>query len=178
MPRHWRRFLPLLLVCCLATPASAGVRAQLTTAQLAASVQAIFPLREYSLGARLVLQAPEVHLDAEVQRIVLSLPVVASVPGEVRHHGRLVVSAGLAYKPPTGEAFFGQPRLRLLEMAGVTAAQRESFAASLLDVLTETLPLVRVWRVTERELNHSLEKSRLKAWRVQGEILQLEIGFD
>lgn len=178
MPRRWCRFLPLLIACCLAMPASAAYRARLPAAQVAAAAQAIFPLREYSLAARLLLKSPQLQLDAEAQRIVLEVPVVASVPGEARRHGRLIVSTGLAYRPPSGEVFLGLPRLQSLEMEGVSPSQRRVFAASLLDVLTETLPLVRVLQVTEHDLNHSLAKSLLKAWRVEDGALHIEIGFD
>ena len=104
--------------------------------------------------------------------------MIATIPGEGRKRGRIVAAVGLHYKSSTGELFLGIPRLRAFEMDGVSEDRRETLRASVTDVLIKTLPMVRIYRVHEEDLNHSLIKSEIKSMTIEDDFLRVSIGFD
>jgi len=165
---------------CLLLPGS--VLASFTFSVPAARIQGallpFFPLREYAIDARLTLSEPTVLLRQGASELRLDVPLVASISGQGRLRGTATVAVGLHYKSMTGELFLGIPRAWRLEMAGLSEARREAFDLSLGDLLTKTLPLVRIYRVREQDLNHSLAKSEIKAMRIDDGILRVTIGFD
>jgi len=137
-----------------------------------------FPLREYSAAARLTLSEPVVILRQGADKLQLDIPVVASIPGEGRKRGQVVVDVGLHYKPSTGELFLGDPKIRDFDMKDIADETRKIFRASLSDILIKTLPLVRIHRVREQDLNHSLSMSEMKSMHVEDGRVRVSIGFD
>lgn len=149
-----------------------------TVGQIQNALRLFFPLREYAADARLSLSEPAVSLRAGADDLWMEVPVVVSISGQARLRGRATVDVGLYYRAASGDLFLGNPRLRSFEMDGLTADRREALRASLADVLTNTLTLVRIYRVREQDLNHSLAKSEIKAIKIENDVLRVSIGFD
>lgn len=136
-----------------------------------------FPMSEYAAFARVSLHKPKVRLQKENKNIVLIIPVVANVSGGVVHRGHVTVEVQLAYKSPTGGLYFSHPTIQQFD---VPAANKETLT-KLREIVKSmgenSLPVVRIYTVNERELNHSLAKSALKTSTVEDGRLHLEFGF-
>ncbi len=137
-----------------------------------------FPLREYSAAVRLTLAEPTVILKRGADNLQLDIPLVASISGEGQRRGRLVVDIGLHYKASTGELFLGTPRIRDFKMQDISDEYRKVFHDRLADVLQTTLPLVRIYRLHEKDLNHSLSMSKLKSLHIEDGRVRVSIGFN
>ncbi len=166
------------LALLLPARAFAAYSFTIDSARIESALLMYFPLREYSAAARLSLIEPAAILRQGADNLQLDIPVVASIPGEGRKRGRVLVGVGLHYKSSTGELFLGIPRIRRFDMADISVEDRQAFHASLSDVLIKTLPLVRIHRVREQDLNHSLSKSEMKSMRVEDGRVRVSIGFD
>lgn len=179
--RQKLRFVYLLFISlALLFPAKAFAAYSLTidSARIQGALLMYFPLREYTAAARLALLEPTVILRQGADNLQLDIPVVSSIPGEGRKRGLVVVDIGLHYKASTGELFLGIPRIRRFDMQGISVEDRQIFRSSLSDILLKTLPLVRIHRVREQDLNHSLSKSEMKSTHVEDGRVRVSIGFD
>lgn len=180
--QHKPRFVYLLFICLafLLPPAKtfAAYFFMIDGARIQGALLMYFPLSEYSAAARLTLLEPTVVLRQGADNLQLDIPVAASIPGEGRKSGRVVVDVGLNYKSSTGELFLGAPEIRRFDMAAITDGERKTFHASLSDVLIKTLPLVHIHRVREQDLNHTLPKSKMKSMHVEDGRVRVVIGFD
>ncbi|NOX92184.1 MAG: DUF1439 domain-containing protein [Gammaproteobacteria bacterium] len=141
-------------------------------------LQNYFPINEYAAFVRVSMNEPQVRLSKMNKDIILVIPLVAKVMGEGVHKGRVIMLLGLSYKPAIGGLFLDRPRIEQFEMPGVS----EKIAADLREIVDvmgkNALPLVRIYTVRERDLNHSLAKSELKSFAIEDGRLQLEFGFD
>ena len=141
-------------------------------------LQNYFPINEYAAFARVSMGVPQVRLSKANKDIVLVIPFMAKMMGEGIHKGRVTMLMGLSYKAASGGLFLGLPRIEQFEILGVS----EKIAADLRDIVDvmgkNALPLVRIYAVKERDLNHSLAKSELKSFVVEEGRLHLEFGFD
>jgi len=179
--RRKSRFIyPLFICLALLFPAKVFAAYSFTvdSARIHSALLMYFPLREYSAAARLTLSEPVVILRQGADKLQLDIPVVASIPGEGRKRGQVVVDVGLHYKPSTGELFLGDPKIRDFDMKDIADETRKIFRASLSDILIKTLPLVRIHRVREQDLNHSLSMSEMKSMHVEDGRVRVSIGFD
>ena len=171
-------FALLLLFLLIPAKAFASYSFSVTGNQIQKALFIYFPLNEYAMSTRLTLYDPVVTLKQGASHLQLVISVKASISGEGRRRGRVVVDVGLHYKSSTGELFLGYPKLRSLEMEELTDERRTSLRESLSDVLIKTLPMVRIYRVHEKDLNHTLLKSEITATRIENGVLRVTIGFD
>ena len=174
------RLFPLLLLVLaglLPPPAGAAYASRIPAVAIDDALALFFPLRAYASDSRLILKRPRVTLREGSGEIRLTFPVVATVPGHGRLRGQAELALSPAYKGITGEIFLGQPRGLALDLPGLAAARLAGLRSALEDELVRTLPLVRIGRVDEADLNHSLEKSVILSWRVGDGHLLVTIGF-
>ncbi len=175
------RLVYLLFICLallLPARAFAAYSFSIDSARIQGALLMHFPLREYTAAARLSLLEPAVILRQGADNLQLDIPVVASISGVGRKRGQLVVDVGLHYKPASGELFLGIPTIRRFDMAEISPQQRQTFRANLSDIVLKALPLVRIHRVREEDLNHSLAMSEMKAVQIEDGRLRVSIGFD
>jgi len=141
-------------------------------------LQNYFPMSEYAAFARVAMDVPQVRLSKMNKDIVLVIPIEAKVMGDGVHKGSVTMLLGLSYKAANGGLYLDQPRIKQLDVPGVS----EKIAADLreiVDIMSKnSLPLVRIYTVKERDLNHSLAKSELKSFVIEDGHLRLEFGFD
>lgn len=171
---------PLFICLALLFPAKAFAAYFFTvdSARIQSALLMYFPLHEYRAAARLTLSEPMVTLKQGASKLQLDIPVIASIPGKNRKRGQAVADVGLYYKPSTGELFLANPIIRAFTMKNISAESREMFQASLSDILIKTLPLVRIHRVREQDLNHSLSMSNMKSMHIEDGRVRVSIGFD
>ncbi len=176
----FRFIYPLFIGLALLFPAKAFAVYFFTvdSARIQSALLMYFPLHEYRAAARLTLSEPMVILKQGASQLQLDIPVIASIPGEGRRQGQAVADVGLHYKPSTGELFLADPILRAFTMKNISAESRAMFHTSLSDILIKTLPLVRIHRVREQDLNHSLSMSNMKSMHVEDGRVRVSIGFD
>ncbi len=178
---HKPRFIyPLLICLALLFPAKAFAAYFFTvdSARIQSALLMYFPLREYRAAARLTLSEPMLILRQGAGKLQLDIPVTASIPGKGRKQGQVIADVGLHYKPSTGELFLADPKIRGFTMKDISDESRKMFHASLSDILIKTLPLVRIYRVQEQDLNHSLSMSNMKSMHVEDGRVRVSIGFD
>jgi hypothetical protein len=175
LPKYYYLFaLPLLLFM---GQAQASFSTHLTPAQIEADMQAHFPAKEYAAVARVELHNPRVNLSSQVAGIKIALTLSAKMAGQKEKEGKVVLQAGLNYKPASGELFLIDPELLDLEMPLVNGDLTEEIRSTVINMLRNIIPLIRIYRVKESDLNHSLDKSTLKTYSVTDGRLNLEFGF-
>lgn len=177
-PRHYFRLTFFsFLFYLFSAPSWATFVTNLSATHVQSVLQMHFPLREYTTGARVSLHDPQVLLVNGASGMTLMIPVEANIPGEELRHGHAVVTVGLSYKATTGELFLSNPRLQQFEMPKIPEALKQELAATVTVMTAKALPLVRIYTVSEQDLNHSLDKSALKSSGVENDKLRIEFGF-
>ena len=167
-----------LLSLVMASTALASFATELTHEQIEQVLESYFTLNEYAAFARVSMHKPQVRLQKGEQNVVLIVPVVANVAGDGVQRGHAMISVSLAYKPPSGGLYFSQPRIEQFDMPGVDKKTLASLREIVHAMNLNSLPLVRIYAVKERDLNHSLGKSALKSSIIEDNRLKLLFGFD
>ncbi len=169
--------LAMLLLFAVSSSSHAAFETSLSTGQIEKVLEQYFPLNEYAAFARMEMHRPQVRLVNGNEKIVLIVPVVANIVGGEKHQGHATISVSLAYKPHIGGVYFSQPELLELAIPGVDG-QMQSALKGIIDVMSQnSFPVVKIYTVKERMLNHTLAKSTLKSFRVADDKLHLVIGF-
>lgn len=168
-----------LLFGLLPTTAGPAFVVKLSDTHLHSALQLHFPVREYTPTARLSLHEPQIRLSHGEHNIMLTIPIDANIPGQRQQRGHATVSVGVNYLPPSGELYLREPQIQAFKMPGVEDVQTlQKLRMAIETILRNTLPLVRIYRVTEQQLNHSLVKSTLKSMVIDDGQITVVFGFD
>jgi hypothetical protein len=116
-------------------------------------------------------------LEKDNKHIVLVIPVEAKIIGDEMHRGHLTVSVNLNYQASSGGLYLSDPRIQQLEMSSVDKKSMLELREFIGTIIKNSLPLVRIYKVKEQDLNHSLAKSALKYFQIEDHRLILEFGF-
>jgi len=167
----------LILLFGLSGVAQAAFKTKLSDIHVQSALQNYFPLKEYSAIARVTLQEPKVQLEAGNKDIVLMIPVDANITGDAMHRGHITVLVDLSYKASSGGLYLHNPRLGQFEMPSVEKKMVGELREFVTTIIKNALPLVRIYKLKERDINHSLAKSALKNVRFEDGRINLEFGF-
>lgn len=175
------RTCKILMLGILLWGGSASTHAALVTGLSDTQIQNVlenyFPISEYAASARVSLHNPQVRLQKEDSKIVLIIPITANVTGGTAYQGHATIQVDLAYKAPTGGLYFSKPFIQQFEMPGVDPKMLAELRGIVESMAVNSLPVVRIYTVKERELNHSLSKSTLKSSVIEDGRISLEFGF-
>lgn len=174
----FRGLLAGFLYLGLSPLASAAFVTGLSDVQIQKVLENYFPLNEYAAFARVSLHKPQVRLQKGEKNVALIVPVVANVVGGAVHRGHVTFRVDLAYKPPTGGLYFSQPQVQQFDIPSVDKKMLAELREIVDSMGQNSLPLVRIFAVKERELNHSLAKSALKSFAIEDGRLGLTFGFN
>ena len=108
---------------------------------------------------------------------MLIIPVAANLTDGGLRQGHVTVLINLSYKPASGGLYLSQPRVEHIEIPGVSAKVLADLRNMIESMAQNSLPLIRVYSVKERDLNHSLAKSALKSFAIEDGRMHLEFGF-
>lgn len=182
---RFRQFFPALSAwmaavfsLAISTLAYATFVTGLSNVQMQSVLENYFPVNEYAAFARVSLHNPQVRLQKGEKNVVLIVPVVARVAGETEHRGHATIQVGLTYKPLTGGLYFSQPRIQQFDMPSVDEKMLADLHEIVDSMAQNSLPLIQVYQVKERDLNHSLAKSALKSLVIEDGHLRLVFGFN
>jgi Protein of unknown function (DUF1439) len=175
--RAFTIFLVGLIFSGVANYAHAVYETSLSDTQVQRVVENYFPLNEYAAFARVQLRSPQIDLSIENENIILMVAVEAKVAGEMVHRGHASIELGLSYKPALGGVYLGKPRIRELEIPGVDQKLLAELRGITQSMAQNSLTLIRIYKVKESELNHTLTKSALKNFVVENARLRLVFGF-
>jgi hypothetical protein len=168
-------FVMVLMLLPLAAQATFVTKLSETHVQTV--LQGYFPLREYAAFARVSLHEPQVQFQKGNDEIILVIPVEANISGGDLRRGHATMVVGLSYQSANGGVYLQRPRLRDLQIPGVTPRMLADLKVIVEGIGKNSLPLVRIFQVNERELNHSLAKSELKSYELEDGRLKLLFGF-
>jgi hypothetical protein len=174
-PAIWLTGISWLLMSSLAY---ATFVTGLSSVQVEKVLENYFPLNEYAAFARVSLHNPQVRLQKGEKSVVLIVPVIARVAGATEHRGHATIQVELTYKPHTGGLYFSRPRIQQFDMPSVDKKMSADLREIVDSMAQNSLPLVQVYRVKERDLNHSLAKSALKSSVIEDDRLRLVFGFN
>lgn len=171
------RIIVLALLVLLAGQVLAAFHTQVSEAQITKAMRLHFPAKEYATVARVELDYPQVSLSREKGFIDIRLSLSAVMAGKGEREGTVTLRAGLSYKPASGELYLSAPQLTALEVKGINGELKQALSENVDMVLQNVIPLIRIYQVNEKDLNHSLDKSTLKSFQVEDGELKLEFGF-
>lgn len=167
----------LLILCGLSGVSQAAFKTSLSDVHVQSVLQNYFPLKEYAAIARVTMQEPKVQMGANNKNIVLMIPVDANIIGDAMHRGHITVLVGLSYKATSGGLYLNNPRIDQFEMPNVKKKMIGELREFIEAILKNSLPLVRIYKLKERDMNHSLAKSTLKTVRFEDHRIGLEFAF-
>jgi len=173
----FRRWL-LILLCLSSSTAWSAFTTRLPVKAIDNALQQHFPLREYATFARLSFGVPEVILVPGSADLELRFPVMAKAPGNAAYQGHVGIAVNVSYKPGTGGLYLYGPRLQTVGLPELPADMLDAFRATVSTVMQNALPLVQIYQVRERDLNHTLAMSELKSMEIEADGLLLVFGFD
>ena len=137
-----------------------------------------FPIREYASFARVTLHEPQVILSKDSKDMLLIIPVDAKITEQSVKKGHARVAVKVSYKPNNGGLYLSDPRIIKFDMLDVTKNMGRQLKAKISTICLNSLPLVQIFKIKERSLNHSLAKSVLKSFSIEDGYLGLVFGFD
>lgn len=177
----YRRFIVLLggiMLLGLPVIAWSGFETKLSDTHIQSAVYRHFPLREYAAFARITLHEPQVILSQGERDMVLVIPVDANIPDQPLQQGHATVAVSLSYKPGNGGLYLINPRVIKFEMPSVSKIMNKNLRATIEMICKNALPLVQIYKLKEKDLNHSLAKSVLKSFSIKDSLIHLEFGFN
>lgn len=166
----------MLILSSLSGVSHAALKVNLSETHVQSVLQNYFPIKEYAAVARVTLREPKVQFNND-KYIVLIIPVDANMIGGGLSQGHVVVMASLNYKATTGGLYLSNPRIAQYESPGVDNKVLVELQGLVEAIIKNSLPLVRIYKVKEDDLNHSLAKSALKKVFFESRRLSLEFGF-
>jgi len=137
-----------------------------------------FPIREYTAFARITINLPDVMLSKGKKELVLMIPVDANIPDQPLKQGHAQVGVFLEYRPANGGLYLGDPRIIKFEMPSISMEMHKDLESILDNIFKNSLPLIRIYKVEESELNHSLSKTVLKLFKIGDGLINFEVGFE
>lgn len=173
-------FIIVSLMFILVYPVSAwsAFKTKLTGTQIQNALVQHFPLREYAAFARITLNLPDVLLSKGAKEIILMMPVDANIPDQPLKQGHAQIGVFIEYNPSNGGLYFSDPRIIKFEMPSVSKELYKDLQSTLDNIFRNSLPLVRIYKVDENDLNHSLHKSVLKYFVIGDGYMNVEFGFE
>lgn len=169
--------ISFLAILSFSAATEAAFETNLSETHVQSILQNHFPLREYATITRVTLQEPEVQLEKENKDLVLMIPVNANVIGDALHQGHVRVLLGLNYNASSGGLYLSNPRTVQFEMPTVDKEMSIELRGFIETILKNALPLIQIFQLKERDLNHSLDKSTLKRFDVEDHRIKLLFGF-
>jgi hypothetical protein len=173
-------FLFWISLCLLVVPAIAwsAYFTTLTNSYMDSVLDRYFPQREYTASARITLHKPEVLLTQGASNIILMIPIDANIPGQPMRPGHVKTAVTIIYNPANGGVYFSHPRIVKFEIPGISATLNNSLHSDLDTILKTAIPLIRIYQLDEKSLNHSLVKSILKSYIIGNGSIKVEFGFE
>jgi hypothetical protein len=173
-------FLLLFSVCLLAVPVTAwsAYYTTLTNSYIDSVLARYFPQREYTASARVTLYKPEVLLTKGASKITLMIPIDAKIPDQPLHQGHAKTAVTIIYNPANGGVYLSNPKILKFEMPDVSSSLNKSLNSEIDTIIKNALPLIRIYQLDEKDLNHSLVKSMLKSFSIGNDNIRVEFGFE
>lgn len=175
-----RGFIVILSASMLLVPAVAwsAFKTKLSDTHIQSALVKHFPLREYAAFAKVSLHEPQVILSRESKDLLLVIPVDANIPDQPVKQGHARVAVKVSYKPGNGGLYLSSPRVIKFDMPHVSKTMNKDLKNKVDEICQNSLPLVQIYKVMEKSLNHSLAKSVLKSFTIKDHYLGLVFGFD
>ena len=177
MMRMKKPVILLIIFCGFSSVAQAAFKTSLSDAHVQSVLQNYFPLKEYAAIARVTLQQPKVQLRANNKDIVLVIPVDANIIGDAVHSGHITVLVNLNYNASSGGLYLHNPRMDQLKIPNVDKKMLRELRQFIAAIIRSSLPLVRIYKLKEKDMNHSLATTTLKHVQLEDNQIRLEFGF-
>jgi len=137
-----------------------------------------FPIREYAAFTRITLHEPQVILSRDSKDLLLIIPVDANIPDQSQKKGHARVAVNVSYRPGNGGLYLINPRVIEFEMPQVSNKMNKDLKSKIATICLNSLPLIHIFKLEEKDLKHSLAKSNLKSYSIKDGSMGLTFGFD
>lgn len=164
----YRVFLALLFVGCSAPLRTTVV---LTQADLQAKVDKKFPVEKDVVVAKLVLEAPAIHLTEGSDRVALELDAGIRV-GFVKYTGRLGVLGDLEYDEDSSALFLRNAEVTKLDVPDLPAKYHDEVRAAATGLVRAQLEVTPVHRLKKPH-----EKMFVKSVTIRDQKAIVEVGL-
>ncbi len=177
---YLRRGLIIFGICIFLLPFTAwsAFETRLSDTHIQSALVKHFPIREYASFARVTMHEPQVILSRDSKDMLLVIPIDAKITDQPEKKGHARVAVKVSYKPSNGGLYLSDPRVIKFDMPDVTKNMNKDLKAKISTICLNSLPLVQIFKIKERSLNHSLAKSVLKSYSIEDGFLGLVFGFD
>lgn len=168
----------MILIMVFPLSAWSAFITKLTDKQIQSAMIQHFPIREYAAFARITLNLPDVLLSKGKKELVLMMPVDANIPDQPLRQGHAQVGVFLEYNPSNGGLYLSDPRIIKFEMPSISKKMHKDIESILDNIFKNSIPLIRIYKVDESDLNHSLSMSVLKFFNIDNGLINFEVGFE
>lgn len=157
-------------------PLSAGFEIEITPQQMQQMAEQQFPIKKQTLFARIEITQPEITLPGE-QRLALAMKVSAYYPNKTMSKGHAIVDGKLGYDEKKGEFRLIQPRLKTLDIQGVTKQHNKLLQELISQLVTQAVDSVVIYRLDEKRFRDRMTKRSLKKVVIRDGILYAEVDY-
>jgi hypothetical protein len=180
MKSNMRTILVLFIASIFLFPANAwsAYKTRLSDTHVQSSLVRHFPIREYAAFARVTLHEPQVILSRDSKELLLIIPVDANIPDQSQKKGHARIAVNVSYRPGNGGLYLNNPRVVEFEMPNISKSMAKQLKTKITTICLNSLPLIQIYQLKEKDLNHSLAKSALKSYSVMDGSISLVFGFD
>ena len=166
----------VLILGLLATPVHAYT-VEMSQTELQAMVEQGFPIRQQTPFATTVLSQPKITIPANSQRLRLSVAITAVFPNNITSKGRAEIEGELDYDATKGEFHLREPSVTALYFDNLPQQYRELLTTVIGALARQTLPIIVIYRLDEKDLRQSMAKRVLKDVKVRNGKLIAELDW-
>jgi hypothetical protein len=153
-------------------------KTRLSDTHIQSSLVRHFPIREYAAFARVTLHEPQVVLSRDSKELLLVIPIDANIPDQSQKRGHARIAVKVSYRPGNGGLYLNNPRVVKFEMPNISKNMAKQLKVKITTICLNSLPLIQIYKLKEKDLNHSLAKSILKSYSVRNGSVSLVFGFN
>ena len=177
---NFRYIVAVIFTIIFLSPVAAwsAYKTNLSDTHIQSSLARHFPIREYAVFARVTLHEPQVILTHDSKDLLLIIPIDTNIPDQSEKRGHARIAVNMSYKPENGGLYLINPRVIEFQMPQISNEMSNELKAKISTICMNSLPLVQIYKLKVKNLNHSLAKSALKSFYIEDGSISLVFGFD
>jgi hypothetical protein len=175
MTAFMRRWLAGLLLLS-ATPAHAYT-VEITQPELQAMIVQGFPIRQQMPFASAILSQPRITIPPSGKRLRLAVAISTTFPNNITSKGRAEIEGELGYDADKGEFHLREPSVTALSFDQLPPQYRELVTSIVSGIAYQTLPIIVIYRLDEKDLRQSMARQTLREVTVSNGKLIVELAW-
>ena len=170
------KFLVIIFSLAYAT-FSFGYTKSFTEDQLQRSLDAIMPIEKTQLLVTLRLSEPDIDLIKDTDELGIRTNISVRAPGGLKGQGRVRMTGSIDYDASTGSFFIVKPKVTELTVDNLAKKYQKGVKQLVQSALSHAMVKYPVYQLRDDDMQQRMAKAVIKSVSVEGQRLNVEIGF-